>query len=340
MRILIIKMSSLGDVVHTFPAVTELAAHIPGIEIDWLVEEAYASLVQLHPAIKRVIPVALRRWRRSCWMTWRSGEWQRCKKGLRESYDLIIDAQGLYKSAWMALQAKGVSGGYAYQSAREPLSTLLLKRHAAIPKSMHAVHRTRLLFASLLGYSINLAEFPLAFPLAEQPMSVDEFREVLFLPGTSWSTKRWPLAHWQHLAKQLVSEGVSVKIAWGDEEEHAFALAIQTQVPLVQVLDRQPLVVMQEIIMQVDCVVAVDSGLAHLASLLGKRVVSLYGPTDPNLTGTLGPHATTIQIPPPCAPCKQEHCRLHPAIASEAMCMQNISPTHVRHVLKTVETCR
>lgn len=340
MRILIIKMSSLGDVIHTFPAVTELALEMPDVKIDWLVEEAYAELVQLHPAIHRVIPVALRRWRRSWWMTWRSGEWQRYKAHLSESYDLIIDAQGLYKSAWMALQANGVRAGYDYQSAREPLSTLLLKRHAKIPKSLHAVHRTRLLFASLLGYTINLAESPLAFPLAEQSMSVDKLRKVLFLPGTTWPTKRWPLAHWQHLAKQLVSEGVSVKIAWGDEQERAFAIAVQREVPTVEVLDRLPLVAMKEIIMQVDCVVAVDSGLAHLASLLSKRVVSLYGPTDPNLTGTIGPHATTIQTPPPCAPCKQEYCRLRPAMASEAMCMQNISPTHVMNVLKTVETCK
>jgi len=108
MRLLIVKTSSLGDVIHTLSAVSDAAAASPGLVCDWLVEEAYREVPAWHPAIRRVIPCALRRWRRAPLAAWRSGEWSRFRADLRQdAYDLVLDSQGLIKSAFLAIQARG-----------------------------------------------------------------------------------------------------------------------------------------------------------------------------------------------------------------------------------------
>ena len=102
MRVLLVKTSSLGDVIHTLPALTDAQRAIPGIQFDWVVEEGFAEIPAWHPAVAQVIPVAIRRWRKHPLQTLRSGEWRRFKARLREThYDLVIDAQGLLKSAWL-----------------------------------------------------------------------------------------------------------------------------------------------------------------------------------------------------------------------------------------------
>src|SRR6218665_2449357 len=121
MRVLLIKTSALGDVIHSLPALTDAARSIPGIQFDWVVEEGFAEIPAWHPAVAQVIPVAIRRWRRNILRTIGSGEWRRCKEQLREHrYDCVIDAQGLLKSAWLARQAGAPVTGLDPQSAREP----------------------------------------------------------------------------------------------------------------------------------------------------------------------------------------------------------------------------
>ena len=129
MRVLLIKTSSLGDVIHTLPALTDAARAIPGIRFDWVVEEGFAEIPAWHPAVDAVIPVAIRRWRKKPLQAVRSGEWSNFKRRLRETqYDLVIDAQGLLKSAWLTRYARAEVVGLDKSSAREPLAARFYQR--------------------------------------------------------------------------------------------------------------------------------------------------------------------------------------------------------------------
>src|SRR5690606_6912806 len=155
MRVLLIKTSSLGDVIHTLPALTDALEAIPGIRFDWVVEEGFAEIPVWHPAVAEVIPVAIRRWRKSPLKTLRSGEWQRFRQRLhKHSYDLVIDAQGLFKSAVLTLGLKVPVAGLDRRSAREPLASRFYDKRIAVPRDQHAVERVRQLFAQALGYRL------------------------------------------------------------------------------------------------------------------------------------------------------------------------------------------
>src|SRR5581483_11707462 len=146
MRLLIVKTSSLGDIVHTLPAVTDAARALPGLRCDWLAERAFAEIPAWHPAVERVIQCDLRGWRRNLGRTVFGGDWSRFRGELRQTrYDLVIDAQGLVKSAWLARQARG------------PVAAPLYRRGYAVPRhdAAHAVERSRRLFAQALGYAWN-----------------------------------------------------------------------------------------------------------------------------------------------------------------------------------------
>lgn len=156
MRVLLVKTSSLGDVIHTLPALTDAARAIPGIQFDWVVEEGFAEIPAWHPAVARVIPVAIRRWRKNLWQTLRNGEWRRFKQRLKEvDYDLVIDAQGLLKSAWLTRYVgKTPVAGLDGDSAREPLASRFYRRAYPVAWGQHAVERTRQLFAQALDYPL------------------------------------------------------------------------------------------------------------------------------------------------------------------------------------------
>ncbi|MAL35291.1 MAG: lipopolysaccharide heptosyltransferase I, partial [Pseudomonas sp.] len=155
MRVLLVKTSSLGDVIHTLPALTDAQRAIPGIQFDWVVEEGFAEIPAWHPAVAQVIPVAIRRWRKHPLQTLRTGEWRRFKARLREThYDLVIDAQGLLKSAWLTRYVKAPVAGLDRDSIREPLASRFYDRRYAVPRERHALERVRQLFAQALGYSI------------------------------------------------------------------------------------------------------------------------------------------------------------------------------------------
>ncbi|MFT5482534.1 MAG: heptosyltransferase-1, partial [Halieaceae bacterium] len=155
MRVLVIKTSSLGDVIHTLPALTDAANIIDGITFDWAVEEAFAEIPAWHPAVDEVIPVAIRRWRKQPLESLRGPEWKRCKRLLtRNHYDAVIDAQGLIKSAWLARYVQAPRWGYDKKSAREPLATLAYHHKVPVSRDLHAVERIRQLFSQALRYRL------------------------------------------------------------------------------------------------------------------------------------------------------------------------------------------
>lgn len=308
MKVLLIKTSSLGDIVHAFPALTDAADACPGIEFEWVVEEAFADIAALHPAVTRVIPCALRRWRKTPIKTWRNGEWRRFKQDLQSShYDVVIDAQGLIKSAFVTRLARGERVGLDKQSAREPLSAKALHRPLSIPKGEHAISRLRQLFSLALDYPLPTGLPDSGFSPASA-LTAEGAKQLIFLHGTTWPTKHWPEQQWRALATLASDSGTAVWLPWGDDIEKARAERIADGLAGITLLPKMSLPQLFEKMLQADGFVAVDTGLAHLAAAAGLSGVALYGPTDPALTGVLGARARSLSAEFPCAPCVQERC--------------------------------
>ena len=289
MRVLLIKTSSLGDVIHTLPALTDALRANPDIRFDWVVEEGFAEIPHWHPAVDQVIPVAIRRWRKNLLQTWRNGEWHDFKRRVHQQhYDLVIDAQGLLKSAWLTRGFKVPVAGFSRKSVREPIASYFYDRQITVAPGLHAVERIRQLFAQALNYPVleQMGEYSLS---RERLATVDSQRPyVLFLHGTTWPSKHWPQQSWRALAEQLAAANINVRIPWGNAAEKQRAQAIADGLPQVQVLPPLNLTDVAAQIAGAQACVAVDTGLGHLAAALDVPCVSLYGPTLPGRVGAYG----------------------------------------------------
>ena len=288
MRVLLIKTSSLGDVVHALPALTDAQRAIPGIQFDWVVEEGFAEIPAWHPAVAQVIPVAIRRWRKNLLQTLRTGEWRRFKERLRETrYDLVIDAQGLLKSAWLTRYVKAPVAGLDRDSAREPMASRFYDRRYTVPRDQHALERVRQLFAQALGYALPQAIGDYGLDRAQLAAPGEE-PYLLFLHGTTWPSKHWPEAYWRELAERMSAFGWAIRLPWGNAEEKARAERIADGIAGASVLPRLNLGGVAKVIAGARACVAVDTGLGHLAAALDVPSISLYGPTLPGRVGAYG----------------------------------------------------
>lgn len=284
-NILLIKTSSLGDVVHNLPVASDIRRRFPRARIDWVVEEAYRDIVAMHPAVHRAIPVALRRWRGNLLKPahWREfGQFRRALSGAR--YDCVIDTQGLIKSALLARAATGTRHGYARGSAREPLAAKFYDCTHVVPRELHAVERNRRLAALALGYEppaaldYGIADCAPAHPAARQPYCV-------LLHATSRADKLWPEPSWVQLGGALAQQGYALILPWGDAAEHARAERLARAVPGAVVPPAQGIAAVAGMLAGAHAIVGVDTGLTHLAAALGRPVVALYCGTRPGLTG-------------------------------------------------------
>ena len=290
MHILIVKTSSLGDLIHTLPALSDAAGSLPGLRCDWLVERAFAEIPPWHPAVARVIQCDLRRWRRRPLGAWFGGDWSRFRAELRETeYGLVIDAQGLLKSAVLAKQARGPLAGPDGSSAREPLAARFYERRYPVPPrdTTHAVERNRRLFAAALGYEMPVTAPQAGLDRARFPKPDVTAPYAVFLHGTTWPTKRWPREHWIETGRWLAGRGLRVVLPWGNAEEQAEAQAIAGACGGL-VLPASSLTSLAGWLAHARLSLGVDTGLAHLAAALGTPQLSLYGPTLPQLTGAVG----------------------------------------------------
>lgn len=293
MRVLVVKLSSLGDVIHTLPALGDAAAAIPGIQFDWVVEEAFAEIPQWHPVVDQVIPVAIRRWRKRPLRDFRGPEWRRARGALqRQQYDAVIDAQGLMKSAFIARLVKAPRYGMDRKSARERLAAAVYHHGIPVPREMHAVERIRLLFARALAYPLPQGPGDYGIRQHWAPQAQQQLPALLFFHGTARAEKLWPQTHWVALAELAVAQGLAVYLPWGNDAERQRAEDIAACVNCVpgrvQVLPRLDLSQLAGRLLDVRGAVAVDTGLGHLAAALDVPTVSLYGPTRPALVGTYG----------------------------------------------------
>jgi heptosyltransferase-1 len=287
-RILFIKTSSLGDIVHNCPAVSDVARCVPGAAIDWVVEEAFAEVAALHASVRRVIPVAIRRWRAAllAGATW--SELAGFRDALRaQRYDAVIDSQGLLKSAIVAAAAHGRRHGFDRACVREPFAARFYDVRHAVPASLHAVERNRRLAAAALGYELPASCDYGMRAEGEPPLRAREPYAVL-LTMTSRDDKLWPEERWRALGAWLAQRGLQCLLPWGSEEERRRCARIAAAIPGADVPAHLPLAGVARLLRRAQCVIGVDTGLAHLAAALGARVVGLYCGTDPASTGLYG----------------------------------------------------
>ncbi len=327
MRVLIVKTSSLGDLIHTFPAISDAARAIPDISFDWVAEESFSEIPLLHPAVDRVIPSAVRRWRKSWFNTWIQGDWRRFRQLLRgRHYDAVIDAQGLVKSALITSRARGTKFGLDKKSAREAQASWFYEKTYAISREQHAVSRIRELFSKVLDYEYS--DMSSDYGLSVIPDDSIDAKTIIFLCATTWPSKRWPLMFWRKLAVKLTRQGKRIVIPAGNQLERQFAEHIARGVDEVEVLPPMTLTEMASAIMACQAIVAVDTGLAHLATALNRPGVSLYGATSSAYTGTLSPYMWSVQSPYACSPCLLRHCD---KLSGNQVppCTETILPDHV-----------
>lgn len=302
-RVLVVKMSSLGDVVHALPAVTDAVR--AGYAVDWVVEEAFADIPALHPGVDKVIPIAWRRWRKQLRHRDTSraagAEMRAFYRTLRErAYHSVVDSQGLIKSAAVALLAVGRRHGFAHTVAREPWAAFAYRRSYPVPTGQHAIDRQRQLFAAALGYSLTTTA---SSGLASAPVSS---RQVVLLHGTTWASKHWPDAMWRELVGLVRADGFEPVVTWGDAREQTRAENLAEAGATLQ--PRLGLAELSEVLRRAALVIGVDSGLCHLSAALGAPTLGLYGPTSGELTGCRGLRAQSLQGEAHCAPCLRPTC--------------------------------
>ena len=326
MKVLIVKTSSMGDVIHTLPALTDATKAIPGIRFDWVVEEGFAEIPGWHFAVDNVIPVAIRRWRKNLWKTFLSGEWRRYRAALSASeYDLVIDAQGLLKSAMLVTRySRGVRCGYDKSSAREPLAARFYQRTFKVDKQQHAVERTRQLFAQALGYQLEgRGDFAIRNHFIPDQEATSDY--LVFLHSTTRFDKHWPEEYWLELIKKATAEGWHIKLPWGNPEERSRAARLAQNNDAVEVLPKLNLAEVTTVLAGAAGCVSVDTGLSHMAAALDRPNVILFGSTDPGLVGGYGKDQV----------CLESKAQSESDIHAEPAVFANLTPTIVWEAVKS-----
>jgi heptosyltransferase-1 len=287
MKILIIKMSSLGDVIHNLPAITDIRAHIPEARIDWVVEESFADIPAMHPGIDKVIPIGIRRWRKSWFGKTHQAQITQFKEELKkQTYDVVLDTQGLFKSGLVTRHAKGKRVGYNWKSAREPLASLFYDVTHSVPavNKIHAVERNRRLAAAEFGYQLG----PLDYGLYSLKPTVDWLPNQPYMIGfhaASRASKLWPEENWIELANHYAKQGIVCILPWGSKAEHERSLRMAEKIKGAIVPPKLNLRELAGVICGSQFTVGVDTGLSHFAAALKKPIVAIYCATNPKDTG-------------------------------------------------------
>jgi heptosyltransferase-1 len=285
--VLVVRPSSLGDIVHALALVADVRAHRPELALDWVAEEAFAPLVALDRGVRRVIPIALRRWRRHplSTATWR--EMAAFRRDLRrDSYAAVLDLQEQVKGALVARNARGPRHGPDRASIREPVATLAHDHHHAVDPRQHLIDRCRQLAAAALGYRPDgPPRFGIAAPPPAAGAPLPSMPYLVFLHATSRTDKLWPEGHWRALIAAFARAGFAIVLPWGSAGEKARSERLAGEERAASVLPRQSLPALATLLARAELVVGVDTGLVHLAAALGTATVSLFVATDARLAG-------------------------------------------------------
>lgn len=301
MRILLVKLSSLGDIVHTLPVLQDILLAMPGAQIDWVIEKSFAPLLTQVKGLNRIVPCELRRWRKSWWAAQTLNDWRAFKADLQQqSYDAVMDLQGLTKSALVARLAKLTPTGKRYAMANqtegsgyEVPTRWVADVAIALEPHVHAVARGRLLAAKALGYNADVVKkssiYGLKVPVASSNQSLAAPKKIAFIHGTSRQDKTWPVQNWVALGKRLAANGYQVTLVHGNAQELATSQAIATQLgSCATVLPLLSLDALTGELAQCTGAIGVDSGVSHIAVALGLPHVQIYNFDTAWRTGPLG----------------------------------------------------
>lgn len=336
MKILVVRLSSLGDILHLFPAISDLRRQFPDAEIHWLVEPAFAEMVSWHSAVDKVIAVPLRRHKKEWWKL------PKLLRGLKrqlkaEHYDLVLDAQGLLKSVLLARLTGVDIYGFDADAAREALAAKFYRKTAKIPSGLHVIEKNRQLIAGLFGVDISQpADFGLgAFShkqkgenLPDTLVGIVGKPYIVLLHGTTWNSKYWSESSWLELVQLLTEQGWHCLLPWGNEAEHQRAQRLQLAAG-AQVLPRLSLTELMSVLLHAQGFISVESGIGHIATVLDIPGIMLHGPTDPNYSGIMGKQCRHLISSLDCTPCFKRNCPKLSDTAGIPPCQQEISAQRV-----------
>ena len=287
MKILLVRVSSLGDVLHNLPLVADILRHHPGAQIDWVVEEGYVSLVRLNPMVRKVIPFALRRWKKGLGDPAVRAELRGFFRDLRaEQYDYVFDTQGLIKTGIIMAAARVRPGGQKIglangteDSGYEGISRVFHTRSIAVDPRTHAVARGRQVVAAALGYTVDAPpDFGLPAPTAARPDWMPAGDYAVFFHGTARDAKKWAPAHWVALGQALgrAPKPMTILLPWGSPREKQEAEALAAALPNARVLPKLSMMDAVELARHAALAVGVDTGLTHIAAAFVRPTVEIY----------------------------------------------------------------
>lgn len=362
MRILIVKLSSIGDLIHTFPAIVDAKLHIQNLIIDWLVDEDFAEIINIYKkfnnckAIGKIIPIPFRKLKRNLFKELIKYNLRVFFKELRSiKYDLVIDPQGLLKSAILSnlCRTKNVVG-FDFNSSREKLASFFYKHKVAVDKNLHAIFRIKKLFANSLNYlyeedvkKINYGLDVKDFQGLIQyfPKELFNVKYIVLLHGTSWESKLWTIDYWYKLGKLIIEDNNSVVVFVNDDKQRQFAeqflafleynLSENYNNKLI-ILNKLSFLNIMVILANARGVVSVDTGFGHLAASMSMPIVGIYGPTSVIKAGILGIKSSSIQSNYHCSPCYSRACLeyLSGRVSIKQPCFLSITPDLVFKNLK------
>ncbi len=333
MHVLLIKISSMGDLIHTLPALTDAKKLAPDVKFDWVIEESFAEIGFWHPSVNQVIKSAHRRWRKQFFQSLYYGDLKRFCKNLRaKKYDFILDAQSSIKSALIASFAKGPKWGLDRYSVREYAAHFAYQKKFNVTRKQHASEVIRHLFAKAFGYTHpnTIANFGIDLSPLQSTLSIDlPHVYYVFVHTASWKSKCWPENFWRVLIQKADEENRSVLLPWGTGAEKERAQRIAKNLPNALVLPKMSLTDLAKIIEKAKGAITVDTGLGHLCAALGICSISLHGPTDPFLVGSIGKNHKHLQATFPCSPCNKAKCLYKGTSDVWPACFTSLNPEKV-----------
>lgn len=343
MNILIVKLTSMGDLLQALPAVTDASRARSDVMFDWVVDEAFAEIPHWHPAVRKVITTAHRRWRGNIPDCLGSGELKNFWRQLRsEQYDIVIDTQANLKSALVTTLARGVKHGLDRSSVREYPAHWAYKFRYSIPAKQLAINRWRGLFAQVLDYPQpqSAPDFGLSGICWPTPERRPERPYIMAVPNASWENKYWQDSQWRDLIRIAGIAGFQVLLTCGSAAEFDRSASIARGQDNARALPRTSLAEVAALLKESAGAVCMDTGLAHLSAALDVPTVTLYGPTDPRLIGATGSRSVHMAAAGyDCIPCYRRFCEIAGGRGGDAQCLAGINASEVWQTLNNMITC-
>ncbi|MDD2273210.1 MAG: lipopolysaccharide heptosyltransferase I [Desulfuromonadaceae bacterium] len=345
MRILIVKISAMGDVLHALPVLDYLKQASPGCEIDWVVEEAFADLLSGNPLISQLHTVRFKKWKKKPFSLETINDILNVRRGLvQRAYDLVIDIQGNIKSgmvAWVSGCSHRV--GFSRAAAQESLNALFIKRRIALrPEDLHITDQY--LRVAAASFDLEFSGLQLHTDICTRPeddLAVDDlvkrYRKEgpLFLihTGTTWQTKFWYESGWVELGRMIISTfpGAVLLFSWGNDSEYSAAERVTTALGGQAVLlEKLSIMRLAALVKKVNMVMGGDTGIIHLAAAAGTPTVSYYRSSDGLRSGPRGAQHAVIQAPMPCARCFRTRCE------KDGECRESITPALLMQAIEKI----